>query len=112
MMETKVCISCKTELPATLEYFYRSQYKRDGLYGHCKECHRIRNEKVHQLRKDIVKPKVDHDASPDLKPEYKRYSVGKLDIVLCSSRGKLYKTVDYKTWRKRNPFKKIQMIDI
>lgn len=36
--QTKICIACKRELPATLEYFFKGKYKRDGLVSRCKEC--------------------------------------------------------------------------
>lgn len=36
--KTKICTNCKTELPATAEYFYRGRAKKDGLQSRCKGC--------------------------------------------------------------------------
>lgn len=70
------------------------------------------NIKIHQTRNEIQKKKNDPEMIPDFEPEYNRYSIGKLDLVLCSSRGRLYKTMDYRTWRKIFPTKKIKNIEI
>lgn len=112
MMETQVCNSCNKELPATLEYFYWSQYKKNHLYGHCKECHKVRQDETRKLKEVIVIKEDKEDVTPDLRPEYKRYADGKLDLVLCSSRGKLYKTMDYRTFTKQHPDKQIETIEI
>ena len=39
MEATKVCNTCKRELPATAQYFYRWKHSKDGLRSSCKECH-------------------------------------------------------------------------
>lgn len=38
MEQTKVCHTCKRELPATPQYFYRFVHAKDGLKSSCKEC--------------------------------------------------------------------------
>lgn len=35
---TKVCRTCQTEYPATLEHFYRNRGAKDGLGRKCKDC--------------------------------------------------------------------------
>lgn len=37
-METKICNTCKRELPATAQYFYRFIHSKDGFKSSCKEC--------------------------------------------------------------------------
>ncbi len=37
-MKTKICTECKTELPATGEYFHADKYLKSGLRSRCKEC--------------------------------------------------------------------------
>lgn len=38
-MELKRCTKCGNEYPATLDYFTKHINSKDGLRGHCKECH-------------------------------------------------------------------------
>lgn len=38
MEKTKVCNTCKRELPATTQYFYKFIHAKDGLKSSCKEC--------------------------------------------------------------------------
>jgi 5-methylcytosine-specific restriction endonuclease McrA len=40
MNPTRICTECNKELPATLEYFYKSQKGKYGLKSTCKECYR------------------------------------------------------------------------
>lgn len=35
------CNVCKQDLPATTEFFHRDKNKKNGLYGHCKECRKV-----------------------------------------------------------------------
>jgi len=37
-MKTKICSKCKTEYPATTEYFYRHKECKYGLAARCKKC--------------------------------------------------------------------------
>lgn len=37
-MKTKICHTCKRELPATTQYFYKFKHAKDGLKSSCKEC--------------------------------------------------------------------------
>jgi len=37
-MDTKVCIICGKELPATLEYFHKKAHGKFGLRTECKKC--------------------------------------------------------------------------
>jgi len=36
----KICIKCKSELPADLAHFYSNYQNKDGLEGKCMECKR------------------------------------------------------------------------
>lgn len=38
MTMTRTCTSCKTEYPATLEYFYKQPTGKYGLKSTCKDC--------------------------------------------------------------------------
>lgn len=54
---TKRCLVCREILPKTTQYYYRNQYKPDGLCEVCKPCdnayrmvkHRIRQNKIKRL---------------------------------------------------------------
>ncbi len=37
---TKACTLCKKSYPPTREFFYGHKTTKDGLYTHCKDCHR------------------------------------------------------------------------
>lgn len=37
-MKTKICNTCKRELPATAQYFYKFVHSKDGFKSSCKEC--------------------------------------------------------------------------
>lgn len=39
---SKLCCRCKSLKPATREYFYADKRNPDGLYGCCKECHKLK----------------------------------------------------------------------
>ena len=48
------CPTCRQPLlPATGEYFFRDNRKRDGLYSMCKECHR-KYDRVRRQRVRLV----------------------------------------------------------
>src|ERR1017187_2029237 len=34
----KICTRCRTEKPATLEYFQREERNKDGFYSWCRKC--------------------------------------------------------------------------
>jgi len=51
IMDTKICPSCKIELPLTNEYFYSDKYKKSGFASQCKIC----VCKHHQDIKDKIK---------------------------------------------------------
>ena len=36
--QTKICVKCKEELPATRDFFYQNKRRPDGLRGVCKDC--------------------------------------------------------------------------
>ena len=37
-MESKKCLKCENELPATKDYFYGHKRRKDGLQAYCKKC--------------------------------------------------------------------------
>lgn len=43
---TKVCPRCSRELPATLDYFYKSKGEQYGIHSLCIECTSIRNKSI------------------------------------------------------------------
>ena len=63
-METKICIDCKKELPATSEYFGKHKTRKDGLRNQCKECKKKYSDKYNkQYYKDnaeVAKKKLKH----------------------------------------------------
>ena len=44
---SKVCTSCKKELPATSDFFHRHTTSSDGLQFECRECRGIRAKKYY-----------------------------------------------------------------
>jgi len=48
--ELKTCSKCKREFPKTLDYFYKSTSRPDGLTCQCKEC--ASNKKIFGIQKD------------------------------------------------------------
>lgn len=51
MNYTKVCTSCKEELPATSEYFHKQKYGKYNLRPECKQCRRNRSATEQQNKK-------------------------------------------------------------
>jgi hypothetical protein len=51
MDATKRCSICKTELPATAEYFTRDRGNKDGLRSQCKACYRAKQRGWRQADK-------------------------------------------------------------
>lgn len=53
---TKTCSKCKTEYPATTEYFSQKNSSKDGLDGRCKACHReyraANKEKINKYNRE------------------------------------------------------------
>jgi len=39
-MLIKICTKCKSELPATVEYFHKNRNGKFGLRGVCKKCYK------------------------------------------------------------------------
>jgi hypothetical protein len=38
----KICNTCKLEFPLTPQFFYRNKSYKDGFFGHCKQCDKIK----------------------------------------------------------------------
>lgn len=55
MDEIKSCIKCKTDFPATSEYFARSKRFKCGLYCYCKNCCRELNRSYQIKSKDKIR---------------------------------------------------------
>lgn len=51
-MNYKICTRCKSELPATAEFFYRNKKGKFGLHSWCKECLREHNKNYYRENKD------------------------------------------------------------
>lgn len=49
-MQTKSCTKCKTQLPATLEFFYKNAGGKFGVTPRCKTCVNEDNTKAHAKR--------------------------------------------------------------
>jgi len=65
----KKCKICKKELPATLEYFYKSKSTKDGLNNQCNECKAKHDKKQYELRKQYHKDKYQDNK------EYRLYQI-------------------------------------
>jgi len=51
-MAARLCKSCNTEFPATLEYFYRYVQGKNGLDYKCKSCRKKYNSESHKRNAD------------------------------------------------------------
>jgi len=51
----KQCSKCKTEYPATTEYFYRNKQAKDGFQSSCKPCKNKQNGKWRDNNKDYMR---------------------------------------------------------
>lgn len=67
---TKICSKCKTEYPATTEYFSRNNGKNDGLYAWCKACHHEHNRKWREA--NLEQQREYREASKEKKRESSR----------------------------------------
>ena len=50
-MKTKVCKTCKKELPATEKYFHKEKHRKDGLRSDCRECRHIKRVEYYKKHK-------------------------------------------------------------
>jgi len=53
-MSIKICATCKRELPATTEYFYKSKNHKDGLRYSCKECWSKKSREWRENNKEYI----------------------------------------------------------
>lgn len=86
MEATKICYTCKNELPATAEYFYKCSKAKDELDYSCKQCcknknkERMLNQEKHERRKKSSrefarrnrKKKKELGIIPEYKPDYQK----------------------------------------
>ena len=54
-METKVCTKCKQEYPATLEFWSKATYAKDGFYSSCKKCKNETDKKYRKKNPEKIK---------------------------------------------------------
>ena len=54
-MKTKVCKTCKKELPATEQYFHKEKGGKYGLRSNCRECRHIERMEYYQKHKQEAK---------------------------------------------------------
>lgn len=69
----KRCPTCKTILPATMEYFHGCKSATDGLANECKRCSRPRHREYHaRNRERAQRYKIEHPENPAVKKERDR----------------------------------------
>ena len=85
IMTTKHCLSCDTDLPATLEFFYFTQ---NELQTPCKGCKKIQRKKNKEKRRKYSK-KYRKENDQRLKDEAKEFRLKNKDNV--SKRNKKYR---------------------
>lgn len=51
IMKTKICTKCRTEYPATLEYFGPHKLMKNGLRSRCRKCRREDDKEYRQTEK-------------------------------------------------------------
>ena len=82
--KTRVCSKCKTEYPATKEFFYRDSSKKSGFDSHCKKC---ASEHDKQYRKDNPdkekqrQKKYSSNNSEKIKQRKKQYRLDNADKI-------------------------------
>lgn len=71
MQMMKKCTKCEEEKPATLEYFYKNEYCKDGLRPRCKVCCKLYD---YQKRKDYYKQyRADHkEKNAEYQKQYRK----------------------------------------
>lgn len=47
-MKTRICSTCREELPLTFDYFYRSNREKYGFEYRCKNCLRLKKKKYQE----------------------------------------------------------------
>jgi len=52
----KICTKCKSEFPATTEYWFKGKNCKDGLRSICKRCHIERNQKYRKNNQKEYEP--------------------------------------------------------
>lgn len=50
----KICTVCKSELPATAEFFNKDRHRKDGLQNACRECNRESSKRHYLHNKEHV----------------------------------------------------------
>lgn len=69
----KRCPTCKTILPATVEYFHRSSPETDGLANECRRCSLERHRDYYaRNREQFKRYHVEHPENPAIKKERDR----------------------------------------
>lgn len=57
-MQTKTCLMCERELPATLEFFHKAKNDKLGLHRHCKQCRNAYRRDEYRdnpsIRQDVI----------------------------------------------------------
>ena len=102
-METRQCTTCKKELPANLDYFYKSSKVRSGLQSVCKTCASDRERRYREINNAVFNPEV---------PELKRYVNGKVDIVLFHKKKHLSRTMSYPLFLEKYTGEKLETLVI
>ena len=69
----KTCTKCKTEYPATREYFYKQKDGKFELHSHCKKCFLKKQKQYYQQnRKKLLQQKKKYSQTEKGKAAYRR----------------------------------------
>lgn len=70
----KTCSKCKTEYPATLEYFPPNKHTKDGLTSHCRICHSANTKNWQKENKEKVNEKYRNWYKKELSLNREKYN--------------------------------------
>ena len=107
---TKICSRCKTELPATNEYFHKNKDGKNGLHSICNNCNKEYNKQYDQKNalKILQRKKVYRQNKKEyLKQWHKKYREKNREYIKIQNKKYQIENADqikehYKQWYKDN----------
>ena len=80
----KTCTKCHNEYPATLEYWHKRSYSKDGLHYYCKACSNvIATTSRHKIRATVIgRAKIQ---AANRKNQQQRYQNGRYQAYISSN---------------------------
>lgn len=87
----KPCSKCKKEYPATVEYFHRNKYRKDGLHNQCKGCRKSLNREPRKKQKSRRETHIKEEVIGITVKDLKRYKLGQVYKIETKHRAEIIK---------------------